>query len=97
MKMERSIIPVPVVDKEGWRAVAIEDDFAVPAEVINRQAFIEREKMMRYVNTHPLRLYRYTVGGDEWEVDCKQNSYWVRRWMEAKRAELCDESQHAVP
>ena len=90
MKMERSIIPVPVVNKEGWRDIVIEEDFVIPAEVVNPQAFIEREKMMRFVNTHPLRIYHYTVGDNAWEVDCKQNSHWVRKWMEAKQADQRD-------
>ena len=90
MKMERSIKPRQVVDRDGWQAVVIEEDFMIPAEVLNPQAFIEREKIIRYVNQHPLRIYHYTVDGNEYEVDCKQTSYHVRKWMTAKHADQQD-------
>jgi hypothetical protein len=86
MKMERSIILPLVVDKAGWQAIIIEEDFVIPAEVSNPQAFIEREKITRYIHQHPLRIYHYTVEDNLYEVDCMPGSHLVRKRMEAKRA-----------
>lgn len=84
--MERSIILPLVVDKAGWQAIIIEEDFVIPAEVSNPQAFIEREKITRYIHQHPLRIYHYTVEDNLYEVDCMPGSHLVRKRMEAKRA-----------
>lgn len=84
--MLRTIKPRIVIDREGWKLVQLEENFVVPPEVFNPQAFIAREKMSRYINEHPRRIYRYLVDGKEYVIDCKTSSYFVNKYMRTKGA-----------
>jgi hypothetical protein len=70
-----------VIDKEGWRDIHIEEDFIIPSHVKNQSAFLVREKIMRYINTHPRRIYYYSVEGKDYTVDCKMSKCWLERNM----------------
>jgi hypothetical protein len=84
--MERTIKPRIIIDKEAWKDIVIEDTFTYPDEVKDLASFLDREKMMRYVNEHPYRLYHYWVDNVEFTVDCKGSAYLIAKHMTAKGA-----------
>lgn len=79
-----------VIDKEGWRDIRIEEDFEIPSHVKNQSAFLVREKIMRYINTHPRRIYYYSVEGVDYTIDCKMSRCWLERNMKRNNAAESD-------
>jgi len=75
-----------VIDKDGWRDLPINQELRISKEVVNKSAFLIRDKLMRYLNDNPYRMYQYSVGGEEFIVDCKMNSFFIRQQMEAHKA-----------
>ena len=43
--MERTSKPRAIIVKEGWRDIIVEDTFPIPPEVVDVQAYIDREKI----------------------------------------------------
>lgn len=84
--MERTIKPRIIIDREGWKNIEIEDTFTYPDEVKDLTAFLDKEKMTRYVNDHPYRIYHYYVDNQEFTIDCKNGSYYLTKQMKAKGA-----------
>jgi hypothetical protein len=82
--MDRTKPPKVIIDKDGWMQVQIEEDFLIPVDVRDQTAFLNREKIMRYINNHPERMYHYMVGDQEFTVDCKCSEYLIRKLMTDK-------------
>jgi hypothetical protein len=79
-----------IISKVDWRSVTIEDTFPIPTEVVDAQAYIDREKIKRYLAEHPNRIYYYSVGDNEYTVDCKGFPAMVKKWMTTKGANDAD-------
>lgn len=74
------------IDKEGWRDIQLEDDFIVPDHVRNKDAYLLREKLSRYVNNNPFRFFRYMVEDKEFTLDCKTSHHWIEKIMKKNGA-----------
>jgi hypothetical protein len=79
--MERTKQPRIIIDKEAWQQVVIEEDFLIPVDVLDQSAFLLHEKIQRYVNNNPYRLYKYSVGDRVFLQDCKCSEYLIRKLM----------------
>jgi hypothetical protein len=88
--MERENKSGIVIDIEGWRKIEIENTFTYPNEVRDVEAYLEREKMLRFVNTHPNRMYKYYIDGQEHIMDCKTSPYLAEKQMRGRGAEQRD-------
>jgi hypothetical protein len=88
--MERTVKPQVIIDKDGWTKVIIEEGFPLPAQVKDQTAFLNRERMQRYVDNHPERIYHYVVDSKEYTVDCKCSRYFIERFMREKGASDSD-------
>ena len=75
-----------VIDKNGWANIVIEEGFPIPKDIVDPQAYITREKIKRYVDGHPERIYHYFVDDVEHTIDCKASIYAIRKSMESRGA-----------
>jgi hypothetical protein len=78
------------IDPEGWKSIVLEDDFKIPTQIPDPVAFVTREKMHRYVDNHPLRLYHYIVDNKPYIIDCKTTDWWLRKSMTTNGASQAD-------
>ena len=69
------------INKDDWKKVVIEEDFMIPPAVKDPEAYVQREKISRYINNHPDRLYHFMVKDEEKVVDCKTSVPWLRKRM----------------
>jgi hypothetical protein len=83
---------VASVDFNGWKGVILEADFKIPTDVPDPVAFVTREKMHRYVDNHPLRIYHYNVGDHHHTVDCKGGDWFINKKMHGDKADPADVS-----
>jgi hypothetical protein len=88
--MIRSTNPRVIVAKEGWRDVILEEDFYIPPEVVDPQAYTDREKITRYLDNHPARIFRYFVNGQEQMIDCKVWPMQMRKKLAKRGASEAD-------
>jgi hypothetical protein len=88
--MERTSKPRVIIVKDGWKDIEIEDTFPIPPEVVDAQAFINREKVKRYITNHPYRIFHYSVAGVEHSIDCKCFPVMVKKYMIKKGASEAD-------
>lgn len=86
-------VELPTVDFEGWKDITLESDFKIPSDVPDPVAFVNREKMHRYVDEHPLRIYHYNVGEHNHTVDCKGGDWFINKKMHGDHADPADVSR----
>ena len=80
------MIELTKIDLNDWRDLPNDEDIRIPKGVVNKAAFLIREKMLRYIDTHPCRMYHYMVDDKENVIDCKMSVPAIKRKMLADGA-----------
>lgn len=81
-----------LISKDGWRELPTNEGLTIPSSVVNKAAYLIRDKIARYVDMH--RHYRYIApSGEELTIDCRMSPRWIRRRMEHVGADSSDIEQ----